>query len=231
MKIKRAHSVVLWLALSAILASSQAAHASIVTPGPGAFPPDIFITCAGCTLLASIDSGPITAGGILTFDVVSAVYADPTNTFGPGHLSFMYQISNSATSTDSIGRVTATSFTGFQTDVGFNPIGAGLAGGLFVNGSVSPELVDRVTAGTVGFSFNAPLTLLIPPGSTSVVLEIQTDATNFKPGKANIIDGAVSTVDAFGPATGTFVPEPTSLVLLGSGLLALSGIRRRWSRA
>ena len=230
MKIKRARSVVLWLALSAILASSEAAHATVVTPGPGAFPPDIF-TCAGCTLLASTDSGPITAGGILTFDVVSAVYASPTNFFGVNDLSFMYQISNSAASTDSIGRVTATSFTGFQTDVGFDPFGAGLAGGSFVNGSVFPELVDRVSAGTVGFSFNAPLTLLIPPGSTSVVLEIQTDAKNFKAGKVNIIDGAVSTVDAFAPATGTVVPEPTSLVLLGSGLLALSGIRRRWSRA
>jgi len=47
----------------------------------------------------------------------------------------------------------------------------------------------------------------------------------------SIIDGAASTVDSLAPAAGTVVPEPTSLVLLGSGLLALSGIRRRWSRA
>jgi hypothetical protein len=231
MKFKRAHSVVLWLVLSAILVFSEAAHATVVPPGPGAFPPDIFPGCVGCTLLASIDSGPVTSNGILTFDVISAVYADPANTFGAGDLDFMYQVSNSATSTDSVGRVTVISFTGSLTDVGYTAAGASLPGGLFVNGTVAPELVDRVSAGTVGFSFNAPLTLLIGPGQTSTVLIIQTDATLFTAGKVNIIDGGAATVEGFEPVATTVVPEPTSLLLFGSGLLALSRIRLRRSRA
>ena len=180
-------------------------QASIITPGPGAFPPDIF-TMAGATFVGGLTTGPITStNGALTVTVNTAVYSDPTNAFCVGCYDFVYQISNSASSPDSVGRVTGVDFTSFQTDVGFLPTGASLAHG-FVNGSVSPELVDRVTAASVGFSFNAPLTLLIPPGATSVVLVVQTDARNLKAGNFNIIDGGVTTVGAFAPA-----PLPTPL--------------------
>jgi hypothetical protein len=87
------------------------------------------------------------------------------------------------------------------------PAGASLPGGLFVNGTVTPELVDRYTADNVGFGFNAPLGVTIPPGATSVVLVIHTNAANFKTGKVNIIDGGVSTVNGFMPTA------PIGLVL------------------
>jgi len=222
MKFKRAHLVVLGLALSAILVFSEAAHASVLVPGPGAFPPDIF-TMAGATFAGGIITGPITVGG-LTFTMNAAVYSDPTNTFCAGCLDFVYQVSNSLTSTDSVGRITGIDFTGWQTDVGFLPTGSSLAHG-FVDGSVSPELVDRVNPSVVGFSFNAPLTLLVPPGATSVVLVVQTDATSFKPGNVNIIDGSVFQAAALAPSA---TPEPSSLLLFGTGLLSLGcAIRRK----
>jgi hypothetical protein len=221
MKVKRGNSVVLLLSLSAIIAFSEAAHGTVIVPGPGAFPPDIFPGCAGCTLLASINSGPVTTA-TLTLDLTSAVYADPANFFGSGDLDFVYQVSNSASSTDSVGRVTARSFTGFSTDVGFTAVGSTLPGGLFVNGTVAPALVDRLSSGTVGFSFN-----FFPPGETSTVLMIQTNATHFAPGKTNIIDGSVATVDSFEPTGRTVTPEPSSVVLFGTGLLTAAGALRR----
>jgi hypothetical protein len=213
------------LALLTCLVFSGRAEGSLVPPGPGAFPPDIF-SFSGLTLLASFNSGNVVAvGGKYTFTLTAAVYSDPGNVFGAGDLDFVYQVSNSASSADSIGRVTAIDFTGFSTDVGYTPSGSTLPGGLFVDGTVAPELVDRVSADVVGFSFNAPLTLLIGPGQTSAALVIETNATNFSAGSVNLIDGSVSQVNAFQP---TAVPEPTSFALLGLGigLTILAGFRQ-----
>ncbi|HEY1629437.1 MAG TPA: hypothetical protein VGF52_06240 [Tepidisphaeraceae bacterium] len=198
------------------------AQASVLTPGPGASPPDIFIP-VGATLLASNNSGTVTSSsGTLIFDMASAVYSDPSNTFGAGDLDFMYQVATSASSLDSIERVTAINFTGFLTDVGYTPTGSSLPGGLFVDGSAAPELVDRVLPGdVVGFSFNAPLTLPVTPGQTSTVLMIETDATNFTTGHVNVTDGGVSTVDAFQPAP---APEPAGMLAMS---LLLAGFARR----
>ena len=222
MRVKRGTWVVLLLSLSAIIiAFSEAAHGTLLVPGPGAFAPDSFPGCVGCTLLASTNSGTITTV-TLTLDLTSAVYADPANVFGAGDLDFVYQVSNSTSSTDAVGRVTAISFTGFGTDVGFTAAGASLPGGLFVNGSVAPELVDRVSPGTVGFSFN-----FFPPGETSTVLVIQTNASVFAPGKTNIIDGSVASVDTLEPTGRAVTPEPSSVVLFGTGLLTAAGALRR----
>jgi len=213
------------LALLTCLVFSDLADGSLLPPGPGAFPPDIF-SLSGLTLLASSNSGSVVAvGGKYTFTLTAAVYSDPGNIFGAGDLDFVYQVSNSASSVDSIGRVTAIDFTGFSTDVGYTPSGSTLPGGLFVDGTVAPELVDRVSADVVGFSFNAPLTLLVGPGQTSTVLVIETDATNFTAGNVNLIDGSVSQVNAFQP---TVVPEPTSFALLGLGIgfTILAGFRQ-----
>ena len=214
-------------ALTLSLLVSAAAGASLLPPGTGGQPPDVFAGCAGCTLLAAIDSGIVSAsfdGVVLNFDLVTAVYADPSNTFGAGKLDFMYQVTNEATSTDSIGRVTATDFAGFATDVGFTATGASLPGGFFANGSVVPGFVDRNTGTTVGFGFTVPLAL-VPPGQASMVLVIETDANTFALGEASVIDGKATTLSAFGPSQSESVPEPGTLLLLACGILALSGMR------
>jgi hypothetical protein len=213
------------LTLLFALVFTGAVQASVITPGPGASPPDIF-TCAGCTLLASTISTWTNSTTTMSGTYEAAVYSDPGNTFGAGDLDFVYQVSNNAGSTDSIGRLTDVSFLGWSTDVGYIIAGSSL-GSSFVDGTVAPELVDRVSPGdSVGFSFNSPLTTLIAPGQTSTVLSIETNATAFAPGDMNIIDGGVSTVAAYEPAVSSTVPEPNFAALLGIGLLALAGIRQ-----
>jgi PEP-CTERM motif len=225
MKSKRVYSFALWLGLAAMLIFPGAASASLVAPGT-TLPPDIFSPCPGCTLDASLNSGPITvtnAQGItMTFDVVSAVYSDPSNPFGAGDLDFVIQVTN-VSGNDLIGRVTAGVFSGFMTDVGFTATGSALPGGLFVDGTQAPQLVSRSpvvpnNGATVGFIYDGLAPSTFAPGTTSTALIIQTDAMNFTAGNVNVIDDVTGSTAGFEPAVVT--PEPSSaiLMLLGVGL-------------
>jgi hypothetical protein len=153
------------------------------------------------------------------------VYRDPLNAFGANNLDFVYQIFNSAASPDAVGRATAVNFTGFMVDAGYDPTGGTDFGAPYVNGGVTPQLVDRLSQDVIGFAFATPNpNLAIKPGQNSTTLIIQTNATNFTRGFLNIIDGGTTTVNAFQPLTA--VPEPASFAMIGAGLLALAGIRR-----
>ena len=239
MQSKRACSSALLLGLPAMLIFSEAVSASLLAPGT-TLPPDIFSACPGCTLEASLNSGPITVsngqGITLTFDALSAVYADPSNPFGAGRLDFVYQLANLSGGNDFIGRVTAGVFSGFMTDVGFTATGSALPGGLFVNGTQAPQLVSRSATvpnngATVGFIYNALAPSTFAPGTTSTALIIQTDATNFKAGNVNLIDDVVGSTAAFEPATPVPLPGTFLLLLLGVAGLAVLGLGGRGSDA
>ena len=150
-----------------------------------------------------------TFSGTLTSNVLSG---DPSNPFGPAGLTFTYLLHNNAASVNVNARLTVTDWTGFLTDASFQAPTVG----------VRPTYVDRLTPDVVGFSFlSAPIGFgPITPGANSALLVIQTNATTCVPTIANVIDGAVATVNTYGPA-----PEPCTIALLGLGGLAL--IRRR----
>ena len=224
---KKTHLLPLsFLSAIAMFLSLSSASASLLAPGT-VLPPDIFAPLPGATLLASLNSGPVTStNGSVTFDLVTAVYADPTNPFGAGDLDFVYQVQNFAVSPDAIARLTAINFTGFQTDVGFTAIGSAIPGGLFVDGTQAPQLVGRALSGDVtSFIYEGLAPSTFVPGSISTALIIETNATMFAPGKFNVIDGGVSTVDAFQPLAA--VPDSgTTATLLGLGVIGLCAAYR-----
>jgi len=127
-------------------------------------------------------------------------------------LDFLYLVNTAATNTSSIIRIAAASFAvaGLLVDAG---VEAGTSG-------VAPMTDDRslLDGGkVVGFNFNVA-TGGVPPNSNTMILEIQTNATAYTSGTMTISQGSSDTKPAFAPLS---VPEPTSLTLLGSGLMGL----------
>src|SRR4029077_12739266 len=113
-------------------------------------------------------------------------------------------------------------FTGFMTDVGFIATGSAIPGGLFVDGTQAPQLVGRGLSGdTVSFIYEGLAPSTFVPGQTSIALVIQTNATAFTAGKFNVIDGGVSTVEAFQPTVARVPDSGSTAILLGLGIIGL----------
>jgi len=152
-----------------------------------------------------------------------------------GTLDFYYQVSNDATSIDSLTRETNASFrsatlppTIFATEVFYRTDDANLGAFGFTTGDAgaTPRTADRTTNGrVVGFNFVALAPgAEIDPGDTSMILVVRTNALTFMNGTSSVINGATDSVATFQPLSA--VPEPASLLLLSSAFGAASYMAR-----
>ncbi len=198
------------LAMACLAAPSTASAANIVMlqtlmPAPGEANP------SGGNIIASISVPVVSSSytGLLTSTVFEN---DVSNPFGG--LTFTYQLTNDATSTQPIGRITVNGFAGFQTDASYQTPTTGLP----------PTMINRPVSDYLGFSFFAGIGPgVLSPGMTSSVLVIQTDAPAWQPNVGSVINGHIVTVPTLSP-----VPEPGTLVLLGLGTVLM--VRRRIAR-
>ena len=187
----------------------------------------LLLPCAQASVLGnglSVAPSPLFPGGVMvahasgtittptfTTTYTQTVWADSSNTWMcTGCLDFVYQFTNLGP--DPNQRFTMSSFQGFLLDVGTDPFGVH-----------DPTLVDRSIAGAV-VGFNFPAGDEIAVGETTVSLVIETNATRFVPGFVSAQDGTAGSGFAWAPQV---VPEPASLMLMGSGLLAVGGYLRK----
>jgi hypothetical protein len=203
----------------ALVVSVATAYGAVLVPGQSATAPDVWTSCATCTPVGSGIFSTGSTGPNLGFSYTAGVLTDdPNNPYGVNDLDFIYAVFNNATSTASISRITATNFSGFNTDVGY------FTAAVFPGGTIAPTTVDRNTVNTVGFTMNP-----FGPGAESLVVVIKTNATAFSSGSLSIIDSAGGTASVMGLAP--VVPEPGFVWPLGCSLLAMAAayLRRRES--
>ena len=202
--------------VAVMIVTSSTLMAALLPPG-GVVVPTATGSPTGATLLQSTGAIPFASlvdpsaySGTLT----SAVYTnDPGNSFGANRLTFTFLLSNNANSRDAIERFVANNYVGLQVDAAVNAAGGGR----------SPSTADRQATGiSIGFDYTN--TLPIAPGTSSTLLVLHTNATQFVP----VTNSIANTFPAIVASLGPVVPEPATASMIALGGLGL--IARRRSR-
>jgi hypothetical protein len=218
----KANAWVIWaVVMLALLGVATAAQA---TPLPAGFS-GVSVTNLGSftgTLVTDTLTQPYAfTGG--TGTVREWVVRDATGALCAACLSFVYQVH---VNTGVVGLIAGAPYNGFSVDVTHFVGPSALLPGS-VEGEFGANSADRSADGnTVGFNFTpSPIT----PGLDSFLEIANTNSTTFIAGTIHV-DGAGTNgtplIAGFAPGVAA-VPEPATVVLIGSGLVALGIWRRR----
>ncbi len=208
------------------IAASAPAYASQCANG-GTCAPD---TLSESGILLASTSGTLTASGSFSATYTESVYQS-NNVYCSGCIDFILQVSNSSKSSQSIERVDVSDFTGTAADIGDDPNGASIPGGGFVNGTVAPADVSRSSTGAV-IAWDFTGTHELTPGSTSLALEVETNATQYVAGTVSAQDGGAAQSTGYAPvappvANVAEVPWIPAMGLLGGVAVGGVAVRRR----
>jgi hypothetical protein len=175
----------------------------------------------------------VTGTVVFTGSFISAVYRNTGGT-----LDFYYQFSDASTSTDAIQHLSVGNFSSQASLVNIGVVGStpfsSAANGSFSNGTYSPGQITWAANGsTIDFAnwFTLPFTSFgVAPGATAMTVVVQTNATTWTSGTAQLINNGTWNGSAFEPSN---VPEPAGIVLFGtaSALTAFFFRRRLTGKA
>ena len=210
------------ISVVALLLAGAATPSFATSLAPGSIVVPATVPNNSFTTLANTGAISFSFGGD-TGQVQELVGNWASNPFGAGDITFAYEIEVTG---GNITNLTTESFAipGISLDV--QQVDAPISG--FPAPTTAAASASLTSDGkTVGFGFTPPNGLVA--GDTSFVLLINTNLTNFEPGVFSLQDGQTQNFNGFVPSA---VPEPSTLSLLGTGLLAVgAGLRRKMRRA